>query len=80
MSLRCKKSFRFDFIIDFCSEVPGQVVPPNQCGVHFDRFYPEEFGQWKFWNAKRTKSATKKIETVEGPCSPSGSGNVTHCN
>ena len=47
------------------------MVPPNQCGVHFDGFYPEQFGEWEFWTSKmNTKSVgkTASIETVEGPC------------
>ena len=46
-------------------------MPPNQCGVHFDGFYPEQFGEWEFWTStmnKKSKGKTVSIETVEGPC------------
>ena len=49
-------------------------MPPNQCGVYFDGFYPEEFGQWTFIMAtmkasiSTEKKKTVSIETVEGPC------------
>ena len=47
------------------------MVPPNQCGVHFDGFYPEQFGEWEIWTStmnKKSKGKTVSIETVEGPC------------
>ena len=47
------------------------MVPPNQCGVHFDGFYPEQFGEWEIWtSAMSTKSVgkTASIDRVEGPC------------
>ena len=46
-------------------------MPPNQCGVHFDGFYPEQFGEWEIWTNtmnKKSKGKTVSIETVEGPC------------
>ena len=46
-------------------------MPPNQCGVHFDGFYPEQFGEWEFLTStmsKNSKGKTVSIETVEGPC------------
>merc|ERR1719450_1427976 len=51
-------------------DVPGEVVPPNQCGVYFDGFYPEEFGEWEFMMETSIKNITTTaiIETVEGPC------------
>ena len=47
------------------------MVPPNQCGVHFDGFYPEQFGEWEIWTStmsRKSKGKTVSIETVEGPC------------
>ena len=46
------------------------MVPPNQCGVYFDGFYPEEFGEWEFMMETSIKNITTTaiIETVEGPC------------
>ena len=46
-------------------------MPPNQCGVHFDGFYPDQFGEWEFLTStmsKNSKGKTVSIETVEGPC------------
>ena len=50
-------------------------MPPNQCGVYFDGFYPEEFGEWTFMITvkapiNRTMKETVSIETVLGPCVP----------
>ena len=47
------------------------MVPPNQCGVHFDGFYPEQFGEWEIWTSTMSNKSRGKlvsIETVEGPC------------
>ena len=72
MPVRCKKGWiNYNNLITVITQVPGRVVPPNQCGVHFDGFYPEQFGEWEFWTSTmNTKSAgkTASIETVEGPC------------
>ena len=46
-------------------------MPPNQCGVHFDGFYPEQFGEWEFLTStmsKNSKGKTVSIITVKGPC------------
>ena len=45
-------------------------MPPNQCGVYFDGFYPEDFGRWEFsmeTSINRIKGNTL-IDFVEGPC------------
>ena len=46
------------------------MVPPNYCGVYFDGFYPEEFGEWEFTMPTSIEKITTNavIETVEGPC------------
>jgi len=56
--------------IKYLSDVPGKVVPPNYCGVYFDGFYPEEFGEWEFTMPTSIEKITTNavIETVEGPC------------
>ena len=62
------------FIID---QVPGSVLPANQCGVHIQGFSKGDFGKWSISAKASNKKKTTRsfnIETLLVPCSSVNTG------